>query len=66
MLLSRGLAAVTRDGDGLFLDFLTEDPAEAVRIAIHLSDARRMLAELKRFVDLLARAVPAAPANGLH
>lgn len=58
VLPSRGLANVIRDGDGLLLDFYGRDTTTAVRLGIHLSDGQRMLAELRRLVDLLGQAVP--------
>lgn len=54
MVLSLGLAQVSREWDGLFLDYLSEDQTRAVRIAIHVSTAQKMLGELQKTVALLA------------
>lgn len=66
VLPSLGLTAVIRDGEGLYLDFLGRDPSTEVRIAIHAPDGQRMLAELRRAVDLLSQAVPGGTPSGPH
>lgn len=67
MYLSAGLVAVSRDGDGLMLDFAShEDPRRALRVALHLSSAPRMLEELRRLVALLEQHVPSDTSTARH
>lgn len=63
--LSAGLVSVSRDGDGLFLDFANQsDQTEALRIALFSGDAQRMLDALKSIVRLLED--PPAPTSTRH
>ena len=63
--MSVGLVAVSRDGDGLLLDFAGyPDRTKALRVAMQLQDARRMLAELRSAVQHLESQIP--PASALN
>jgi hypothetical protein len=66
LLPSLGLAAVVRDGEGLFLDFLGREPTTAVRIALFAADGQKMLADLRRVVDLLSQEVPGNTPTSHH
>lgn len=63
---SLGLAGISRDGDGLLLDFFGRDTSTALRIAVFAPDGQKMLAELQHAVELLSRQVQSGSTNGLN
>lgn len=65
--LSVGLVGVSRDEEGLLLDFAGHpDRTKAFRVALVLEDAQRMLAELRSVVARLQSVVPADTSSVRH
>lgn len=66
-LLTRGLTSVSRDGEGLFLNFSGVPGMPEFRIAIHSADARGMLESLRSLVRYLEQPVgQTSPSIDLH
>lgn len=61
-----GLVQVQRDGELLLMDFLTDQPTEAVQFVMPVTNARAMQATLRGLADQLERALAAAPSSDLH